>query len=130
MDVAPASAPSKGILNALADDLNTPLVISELHKLATENKLPLFLASARFVGLLGEDFDNSYLKKTLNSESLQLIERAIAKRLEAKQSKDFELADYIRKQIKAAGITLKDTSNGTEWEIDKENSLSKLKDLI
>ncbi len=130
VDVAPASEPSKGILNALADDLNTPLVISELHKLATENKLPLFLASARFVGLLGEDFDNSSLKKTLNSESLQIIERAIAKRLEAKQSKDFELADYIRKQIKAAGITLKDTSNGTEWEIDKENSLSKLKDLI
>jgi cysteinyl-tRNA synthetase len=47
------------------------------------------------------------------------IERLIEKRAEAKKSKDWALADNIRKSLAAQGITLKDTPQGTTWSYKK-----------
>ncbi|MFA5374308.1 MAG: cysteine--tRNA ligase [Dehalococcoidia bacterium] len=47
------------------------------------------------------------------------IERLIEKRAEAKKSKDWALADNIRKSLAAKGITLKDTPQGTTWSYKK-----------
>jgi cysteinyl-tRNA synthetase len=47
------------------------------------------------------------------------IERLIEKRAEAKKSKDWALADNIRKSLAAHGITLKDTAQGTTWSYKK-----------
>lgn len=43
------------------------------------------------------------------------IERLIEKRIEARKSKDWALADNIRNTLAAEGITLKDTPQGTTW---------------
>jgi len=128
--IEPEKLPSENVLKALADDLNTPLVISELHKLVSQNNLPLFLASARFLGLLVENSDTNSVKMKLSSNAILKIEQAIDKRLELKREKDFEKADDIRQKMNAAGIAIKDTSNGTEWKIEEDISLDKLKDLI
>ena len=41
----------------------------------------------------------------------------IAKRNEAKKNKDFALADSIRNDLEKEGIILKDTREGTTYEV-------------
>ena len=56
--------PTSGVLDALCNDLNTPLAISELHKLAFEARtkggpyLNLLVASANLLGLLTPELAN------------------------------------------------------------------------
>ncbi len=39
-------------------------------------------------------------------------------RSNAKKSKDWDSADLIREKLQKAGIEIKDSRNGTEWEIN------------
>ncbi len=43
------------------------------------------------------------------------IEKLIEKRNQARQAKDYQLSDEIRDQLKAQGIILEDTAQGTRW---------------
>ena len=43
----------------------------------------------------------------------------IEKRKIAKQNKDYELADSIRKELQEQGIILKDSREGTTYEVVK-----------
>ena len=43
----------------------------------------------------------------------------ISKRNEAKKNKDYETADNIREELKEKGINIKDTKEGTIYEIIK-----------
>lgn len=56
-----------------------------------------------------------YLKK-LNIDK-EYINNKITERAEAKKIKDFETADNIRNDLEAKGIILKDTINGTVWDL-------------
>ncbi len=44
------------------------------------------------------------------------IEEMIQKRLDAKQNKDYQTADNIRKELLSKGIILEDTPTGTKWK--------------
>ena len=46
------------------------------------------------------------------------IEKSINERLVAKQNKDWATADKVRAELLNRGIVLKDTPNGTTWDID------------
>ena len=56
-----------------------------------------------------------YLKK-LNID-VEDVEAQISKRAEAKKSKDFEKADAIRNELEEKGILVKDTREGTVWDL-------------
>ena len=45
------------------------------------------------------------------------IERLIAARNAARKAKDFEKSDRIRDELAKMGVVLKDTKDGTTWEI-------------
>ncbi len=45
------------------------------------------------------------------------VEALIAERIEARKAKDWARADAIRDELKAMGVTLKDTPDGTEWSV-------------
>ena len=105
---AKAGSIDEGVIEALADDLNTPLALSRLA--AIEDAATL-RASAQLLGLLTSTAEH-WFRGDANSDN---IERRIADRTAAKKSRDFEMADRIRDELKDEGIILEDGPGGTTW---------------
>ena len=114
------------VMEALKDDLNTPLAISRLHDLATTlNKAAdetersrqgdALKAGGRLMGLLQQDpeawFQDSVIAGVASSE----IEAQIRARRQARDRKDFAESDRIRDALRQQGIILEDGSDGTTW---------------
>lgn len=103
---------------ALANDLNTSLALTALYdvlKANVSNKTKLYLI---------EDFDKvlslDLLKENKNEiddELKKYIEDMIEKRDIAKINKNYEEADKIREELLEKGIVLKDTRDGTLYEV-------------
>ena len=53
-----------------------------------------------------------------NTESNPEIEKLIAERAEAKKQKNYARSDEIRDELKAKGIILIDTPQGTTWKYE------------
>ncbi|GAA3912212.1 cysteine--tRNA ligase [Litoribacillus peritrichatus] len=120
----------QAFIDALNDDLNTPMAIAELHNLAkqinkTESAEEKSLVaaqlrkSASLLGLLSHDAENWFKSRGNQSEgglSDDAIEALIQERIEAKKNKDFARSDQIRDDLKAQGIELEDTREGTRWQ--------------
>jgi cysteinyl-tRNA synthetase len=96
------------VLEALADDLNTPLALARLIAL---NDWAAIKASARLLGLLERSADEWFQ----GDADAGAIEARIAERIDAKKNRDFAAADRIRDQLKADGIVLEDGPGGTTW---------------
>jgi cysteinyl-tRNA synthetase len=45
------------------------------------------------------------------------IEKLVQKRTEARSKKDFKESDRIRDELKALGVTLQDSPDGTKWDV-------------
>ena len=96
-----------GVLDALADDLNTPLALSRLS--AIEDGATL-RASARLMGLLETDAQ-LWFQGTGDAR----IDALVAARTEAKARRDFAEADRIRAELAGEGVLLEDSPQGTTW---------------
>ena len=59
--------------------------------------------------------DDSY--KKISEELESKIQTLILKRTEAKDNKDYDLADKIRNELLDLGVEIKDTSSGTDWNL-------------
>jgi cysteinyl-tRNA synthetase len=97
-----------GVVEALRDDLNTPLALSRLMALEDASALR---ASAQLLGLLQSSADDWFQ----GGDDADAIEARIAERAEAKKNRDFAAADRIRDQLKAEGVVLEDGPSGTTW---------------
>jgi len=106
---------------ALLDDLNTPLAISELHRLAKVlNKSPddgvaksELCALADIMGLLNSD-PLAWFQGDANDDTAW-IDALIDERNQAKLAKNYARSDEIRNELKAKGIVLLDSKDGTTW---------------
>ena len=118
--------PTAGLIDALCDDLNTPLALTFLHEdvnqlnkaeTAEEQKKykSQLLADAYMLGLLFQE-PEVWFKGEQGSDETAEIEAKIQARLEAKKNKDWATADAIRNELKAQGIILEDTPQGTTWK--------------
>lgn len=115
---------------AMNDDFNTPEAYSalfdmarELNRLKTENMdaangmAAQLRELAKVLGLLEQD-PETFLQGGAQSEDdaeVAKIEALIKQRNDARQSKDWALADQARDALTAMGIVLEDSSAGTTW---------------
>lgn len=120
----PGEAISAPVLAALCDDLNTHQVITALHGLrnriqAGEDKLRgEFAGALRALGFLRESAKEWAARRQAGADvDATKVEGLIAARKAARASKDFAESDRIRDELAAMGVVLKDSKEGTTWEI-------------
>ena len=111
-------------LGALLDDLNTPKAFAALHDLrgeAAKGVKPAaasLKASAQLIGLLQLPATKW---ATFRPASLSIDENKVVSLIEARTAaraeKNFRESDRIRDELAAMGVVLKDSKDGTTWEI-------------
>ncbi|GHV67854.1 cysteine--tRNA ligase [Bacteroidia bacterium] len=118
---------------AMNDDLNTPILISHLFEgvrlinsiaAGTEHIGDDSLATLKtlfhtfvfdVLGLTAETQTESKSNQVLG----KVLDIVMATRNEAKRNKDWACSDKIRDDLKRAGVLVKDTKDGYEWEIER-----------
>ena len=111
-------------LGALLDDLNTPKAFAALHDLrgeAAKGVKPAaasLKASAQMIGLLQLPATKwaAFRPASLSIDENKVIS-LIEARTAARAEKNFRESDRIRNELAAMGIVLKDSKDGTTWEI-------------
>lgn len=112
-------ASSQAVLEALNDDLNTPVALKIIDEA---------LSSVQNAKL--SDIDqhalNSFLESIDNLLGLQIVQstpdisddtkRLILERNQARKNKDFKASDKLRDELEKQGITVRDTKHDTIWE--------------
>jgi cysteinyl-tRNA synthetase len=120
-DAAAAEAeprPAPDVLDALLDDLNTPKAIAEMHGLRNAAGRKALAGTLGFFGFRAAELAAWRTKKAPGpSLPKEEIENRIAARNAARKAKDFKESDRIRDELAAMGIVLKDSKDGTTWEI-------------
>lgn len=125
------SALKEGVYSALCDDLNTPIAIAHLFdavrivntakekqtSVTKEDKEMLMLLfdgiAGGVLGLIDEQV-SSGSGDVLNG----IVEMILDVRKDAKTKKDFETSDKIRERLNSLGVQIKDTKEGTEWNLN------------
>jgi cysteinyl-tRNA synthetase len=109
-------------LKFLLDDLNTPLMISNIHELFKKAKsgdkqsATQLSASCKILGLFGENKEDWINFKKVGKINAEEIEALILKRNSARKNKDYKLSDEIRDYLDSKGVLIKDKDDMTTWE--------------
>ena len=111
-------------LGALLDDLNTPKAFAALHDLrgeAAKGVKPAaasLKASAQLIGLLQLPATKwaAFRPASLSIDEKKVVS-LIEARTAARAEKNFRESDRIRDELAAMGVVLKDSKDGTTWEI-------------
>jgi len=137
-DVPPAPEVDSIFSAALSDDLNTPAAIARLHQMARppevgttfeagvsmlgdrtgEDAKRYLKSSAMLIGLLGDTASSRKGKEiSISGIDQSAVAGLIEARNAARKAKDFKESDRIRDELAAMGVVLKDSKDGTTWEI-------------
>ncbi len=107
------------LVDALSDDLNTPLAITRMHALRKAGEGAKLAACMRMLGI--ERIAAAELSSSAKSDAQALVDARKA----ARAAKDFAEADRIRKELEAMGVVLKDAKDPktgelvTTWEVKR-----------
>lgn len=122
----------KNFYEAMDDDFNTALAISQMFALSkeiniyyqdvtnggkafdAENFAKVRAAYMEMAGIIGI-FEQQEAARD-DGFADKLMEIIIALRQDARKEKNWALADKIRDELKAAGVVLEDTPNGVRWK--------------
>ena len=126
-DAEGGKAADKGVMEALSDDLNTPIALAELSRLAgdangaADRKDAAGMAEAR-ANLLAAGALLGLLTRTPaeweqggDSDENARIDALVAARVQARADKDWAEADRIRDALAAEGIEIMDSADGATW---------------
>ena len=127
-DVEPAAPPAP-VLAALADDLNTPKAIAEMHKLAGEGDAGGLLGAGALLGVLTSELGGWEAAPEASTDVAERIDALLEARKAARKAKDFTTADRLRDGLAAAGVEVKDTPQGAEWSLTPGFDAAKLPEV-
>ena len=115
---------SNAVLAALGDDLNTHQVITVLHGLRNkaqsgdENARNELAWSLRMLGFLNESAAQWAARRQSNADvDAGKVQSLIDARTAARAARDFKESDRLRDELAAMGVVLKDSKEGTTWEL-------------
>jgi cysteinyl-tRNA synthetase len=122
-----AEAPSEAFLDALRDDLNTPVALAEFNRLARElanateqesarRLASELLANGELIGLLQTAPEAWFSVGVTELESEQ-IEHLIEHRNAARDARNWAEADRIRDKLTDMGVLLEDADGTTRWRL-------------
>ena len=121
-------------IESMDDDFNTAQAVAvifdfvkEVNRTIAENeninvdffknaKAFLVRTAVNVLGIINFDVEDKTANKDLD---VNAIKQMIDKRTEAKNEKDYALADKIRDELKELGVELKDSKEGTTYKIVK-----------
>ena len=114
----------ESFVEAMDFDFNVPAALAVLHdtislgnsSLDASDKDAVQLALSQVVRMcevLGLDLTSN--EKVATAETIELIEKLIAKRNQARADKDYASADLVRAQLTAMGVTIEDQAGKTVW---------------
>jgi cysteinyl-tRNA synthetase len=115
------------LLEPLLDDLNTPLAITALHGMADEvmddregDERAMFRAALNVLGLL-QATDTEWRSWRPQGVTIDdaVVAMLVAARTAARNGKNWAEADRLRAEIDAMGVVVKDSSDGTTWEVKR-----------
>ena len=132
-DVATGLSAPVDVMDALSDDLNTPLAVARLHEHANAAfqsasvshepgpQVTALFAGGRQLGLFAQR-PAAWFKGGAGATGAGAagptdaeIDAQIAARLAARKARNFKEADRIRDELKAQGVLLEDGPKGTTW---------------
>jgi cysteinyl-tRNA synthetase len=115
---------SDKVMEPMFDDLNTSLAVAALHGLrnsaaaGNDGDRSQFAASLRALGFLSETAAAwNGRKQQASGIDAAKVDGLIADRTAARARKDFKESDRIRDELAAIGVVIKDSKEGTTWEI-------------
>ena len=109
-------------ISAMDDDLNTADAISAVFELVRDINRALTSSPSKALckaaaGIFDELCDVLGILYVNKDDSLdEKVEQMINERTKARKARDFALADRIRDELSAMGITLEDTADGVKWK--------------
>jgi cysteinyl-tRNA synthetase len=128
--------PASSILEALSDDLNTPMALAEMHKLADAARKGDRVAaqslhdSGKWLGIFDLHLKSSAGLTSVGQAAVELmplefqneVKAKVEERKLARTRKDFRESDRLRDELAAMGVVLKDGKDAegnpvTTWEI-------------
>jgi cysteinyl-tRNA synthetase len=110
-------APS--VQEAVSDDLNTPAALGELHRLPSGYPQTI-KASANLLGLLTQKrSERQAAGLAAAAVDREEIERLVAARTAARAAKNWAESDRLRDALANIGVVVKDSKDGTTWEIKR-----------
>jgi len=122
----------ENVYEALCDDLNTPIALAHIFdairiiNTAKDRKIQLDASDYKalvdlfdnivtgVLGLRDEENEGGKAMETIDG----LVQMVLEQRKAAKAAKDWATSDRIRDDLKALGIQIKDTKEGTEWTLE------------
>jgi len=118
------TTPDPEIVSAIADDLNTPLAITLLHRLARDKRFGELGASLEFLGLEQLAFfwqaDDDRVNLSLITERLNEMKRS------AKETKDYSQIDLLKSSLISAGVEVRMSQEDIELLIGSDFDSEKL----
>ncbi|MEY4590789.1 MAG: hypothetical protein RL497_2865 [Pseudomonadota bacterium] len=124
LEEAFATEPGQAFCAAMDDDFNTRLALGGLFDLVRQiNTTPDEYAAsvlktlASLLGIL-QAAPELFFQSGSEAVDATYIEALIVERAEAKLAKNFSRCDEIRVELKAMGVVLEDSRQGTTWRIE------------
>ncbi|MCP4621065.1 MAG: cysteine--tRNA ligase [Bradyrhizobium sp.] len=120
---ATGGEPATAAIEALSDDLNTAQMLAALHALrhqanTSEKDRADFAATLRMLGFLSQSAAEwEGRKQQASGVDPAQVESLLSDRAAARARKDFKESDRIRDELAAMGVVIKDSKEGTTWEI-------------